>query len=405
MAFEREPFTDCPKCGLSATVGVVIIYSDHYLRRCVNCSLSESVWLPEVDKKVIYLDQFVVSELFKLRNGMRKNNAMNAEFWGRLNASVQRAMLLQRAVFPKSDLHNEETTVSPFSEPLRLAFDKLSGEVDFESHRKIQQSQTWQYFCAFLDGSGPPAINFAVDDILHGKRNAWLPDLVLSMNMDYSHFADQIRQRRDRLDDRMVPIFRRWQSEKPTFNDVLRSELNGIGAGKRSAIWSALSLIEKGIAENDPEALVNGSLHTVYVEFRQMREKLEAGGMAIDDATREVSRFWDWSGLAELPYHKIAAHLYAAIARKLAAGQQKLPTRGFSNDVQAIATYAPYVDAMFVDRECAGLLREEPLASALGITQKVYSISNGDEFIEYLDSLSDLAPAEVQRHACDLYRV
>ena len=28
-------------------------------------------------------------------------------------------------------------------------------------------------------------------------------------------------------------------------------------------------------------------------------------------------------------------------------------TRGFMNDVRAISAYAPYVDAMFVDRECA----------------------------------------------------
>lgn len=28
------------------------------------------------------------------------------------------------------------------------------------------------------------------------------------------------------------------------------------------------------------------------------------------------------------------------------------------NDFSAIATYAPYVDAMFVDRQCASLLRQ-----------------------------------------------
>lgn len=31
----------------------------------------------------------------------------------------------------------------------------------------------------------------------------------------------------------------------------------------------------------------------------------------------------------------------------------KPPTRGFMNDVRAISAYAPYVDAMFVDNECA----------------------------------------------------
>jgi transcription elongation factor Elf1 len=405
MAFERPPFTDCPKCGGYGTVGLVNIYSDHYLRRCTQCQHREAVQLPELDKKVVYLDQFVVSELFKLRNGTRKPNAANEEFWMRLDQSVRRAMLLQRAVFPHSDLHSDETTVSPFSQALRLAFDRLSGEVDLENHREIQQSQTWEYFCAFLDGNGPPTLNFAVDEILHGNRNAWLPDIVLSVNMDYSQFADQIRKRRDSLDQSMLPIFRRWQSTKPTFEEVLHSELAGIGAGKRSALRTAIGLIEKGINQGDPQALIDGSLHAVYVEFRQMQDTLHTRGMALNDAMQEVTRFWDWSGLAELPHHKIAAHLYAGIARKLVAGQRKLPTRGFSNDVQAIATYAPYVDAMFVDRECAALVKEQPLSNRLGFSSTIYSLSSGDEFIQYLDSLSDSTPDDVSTHAHQLYGI
>lgn len=405
MAFERPPFTDCPQCGRHATVGLVNIYSDHYLRRCTQCQHKETVWLPELDKKVVYLDQFVVSELFKLRSGTRKPNAANEEFWMRLDRSVRRAMLLQQAVFPHSDLHSEETTVSPFSEALRLAFDKLSGEVDLENHRDIQRSQIWAYFCAFLDGSGPPVLNFAVDEILHGNRNAWLPDMVVSVNADYSQFADQIRQRRDSLDQSMVPIFRRWQTTVPTFEVVLYEELTGIGAGKLLAFRRALELIQKGITDDDPQALVDGSLHSAFIEFRQMQATLLQRGLVSEEVTREVLRFWDWSGLAELPHHKIAAHLYAAVARKLAAGQKKLPTRGFSNDVQAIATYAPYVDAMFVDRECAALMREQPLSSTFGFSNRIYSLSTGDEFIQYLDALSDSTSDEVAAHAHQLYGI
>ena len=46
------------------------------------------------------------------------------------------------------------------------------------------------------------------------------------------------------------------------------------------------------------------------------------------------------------------------------AGGQRRVTRGFMNDVRAISTYAPYVDAMFIDRECADLLGEGRLRPA-----------------------------------------
>ena len=35
------------------------------------------------------------------------------------------------------------------------------------------------------------------------------------------------------------------------------------------------------------------------------------------------------------------------------------------NDVRTISTYAPYVDAMFVDNECAAFLAEKPLSTDL----------------------------------------
>ena len=112
--------------------------------------------------------------------------------------------------------------------------------------------------------------------------------------------------------------------------------------------------------------------------------------------------FWNWPKLREQPVRRISAHMYAALGRKVSSGQRKV-TSSFPNDVLSIATYAPYVDAMFVDRECAALLRDEPLKSRLTYRAKVFSYSNAQEFLEYVRGLADQTPLLVRQAAKRIY--
>jgi hypothetical protein len=73
------------------------------------------------------------------------------------------------------------------------------------------------------------------------------------------------------------------------------------------------------------------------------------------------------------------------------------------NDFTAIATYAPYVDAMFVDKECASLLQHGRLRSELQYRARIFSLSNPQEFLNYLDELSNGATKEVVDWAAELY--
>ena len=57
------------------------------------------------------------------------------------------------------------------------------------------------------------------------------------------------------------------------------------------------------------------------------------------------------------------------------------------NDVNAISAYGPFVDAMFLDNECASLLREEPLRSEIKLNAEIFSATSGDAFLRYLKDL------------------
>jgi len=100
---------------------------------------------------------------------------------------------------------------------------------------------------------------------------------------------------------------------------------------------------------------------------------------------------------------RIQAMLFAAVARKAAAGQKKSPTRGFFNDVGMISTILPYSDVMFIDNECAGLMAEDPLKSELNYGAKIFSLSTRDKFDEYLDLILHSVSAAHLRKVREIY--
>jgi hypothetical protein len=80
-------------------------------------------------------------------------------------------------------------------------------------------------------------------------------------------------------------------------------------------------------------------------------------------------------------------------------------TAGILNDFTAIATYAPYVDAMFVDRQCASLLQQGRVRTELSYKARIFSMSHQQEFLDYLKGLGDSALKDVRELAHELYGV
>lgn len=369
--------------------------------RCKECRYTQSEQLPLLNKKVIYLDQFAFSELFKVKAGTRRADAHDG-FWQELYGKVRRVLLLQQAVFPTSDVHSGETIVSPFPKDLRNASEAIGGTASFIDTDEVTFMQVWECFTAYRQNRGP-TFSTDVDDVLRTRRNTWLPDMRVFVNADYSQFADGLRRGTNRSADRMTSLVAYWQDKRPPFEDVLRSEIENYGAGRTTVLRYLMDLKDELEQSNNPLALLEVGAHPVFREFMELLRVFEAEGLDQAAAMGEVVKFWQWPGNWEQPRHRITAYLFAAIARKIVAGQRKPPTRGFMNDVHAIASYAPYVDAMFLDKECAGLLREAPLHDELKLRARIFSLNTREEFLAYLGELEDGADDEVRRYSRRLY--
>ena len=108
--FELPPFRKCLRCK-SESFGTLSVGGNRVTKRCKECRYSHDEVLPDVDKRVVYLDQFAVSELYKTKTNTRKPGAPHDQFWRDCYALANRAYLRQQVIFPASNLHSDETMV------------------------------------------------------------------------------------------------------------------------------------------------------------------------------------------------------------------------------------------------------------------------------------------------------
>ncbi len=399
FTWERAPFIQCPACQ-QQTFGILSAGGDALSRRCTKCRYTHSESLPELDKKVLYLDQNAFSLLFSVRSGGRLPQG-HEDFAREVHQRLKRLVLLQQAILPHSDIHRGETVVFRQAAALREAYEVIGGDVAFTDHHSVEQAQVWEYSRAFLENRDPQ-LNLDVDEVLEDERNEWLRDMHIGVQMDYSLFADEFRASRDKGHAGMLELVDKWASERPTFDSVLEVERDAFSSVRTNGLLAAVDAIIAAAGNPDPMAAFNAAHNPILQEHDTLLRAFIQAGHSERDAGREVIWFWGWERNREMPHHRISSYLFAALARRVVGGQRRL-TRGFLNDVRAISTYAPYVDAMFVDRECAELLNEGRLRDELKYKARIFSFADTKAFIDYLEDVEQRATKEVRHYAETIY--
>jgi hypothetical protein len=336
----------CPACQRN-TFGILSAGGNRVTLRCTECRYSHSEALPEVEKRVIYLDQSIFSLLFQVEGGGRLPPG-HEEFALNLYRRIRHVVLLQQVIVPHSDVHGDETTVFHSANELRKGYEQIGGDARLKNTRDVERTQMWEYAQAYIE-QREPALSFDVDEVLETTRNNWLPDMHIHVNANYDMFADGIRKNRARSYEEMQRLIDKWAAERPTFEQVLDLELRAF-LGRPQHLRLAIENAERAATSDDPMAFFEACHHHMLEEYRMLSSAFIRAGVPEANAGQEVLRFWNWDRNLEQPHHRISAYIFAAIGRRVVNGQRRI-NRGMMNDVRAIASYAPYVDAMFVDRE------------------------------------------------------
>ena len=106
--FVHEPFRTCPDCGTDRTFGVLMICDRHYVRRCIQCWFDKSLPLPAIKKTIIYLDQFVLSNMMK---ELDPSKEYAHGFYRTLFEKLDRLSKRQLIVCPDSPIQDYESVV------------------------------------------------------------------------------------------------------------------------------------------------------------------------------------------------------------------------------------------------------------------------------------------------------
>jgi len=399
------PWRTCPACGKDK-FGVCTISGSRLMRRCRDCWHKQDYPLPELRKKIIYLDQFVISNLMKLENPATKGHATVVEdpFWRELHHLLFQSRHLQMICCSDSGSHEQESRTSPFSAELKKTYKALSGGITFEPFDSIKSEQIGELALAWAEHR-QPAFDFDSRSILSSDPNDWNERFYIVTGENPFASAAGLREMRTQLYEYIARLFREvWGKEKRSFEYWYQLERTGFqGHLLRAAVRHkqeradtilsckpgeepSLEVLDR-LLPSFPEGIVAMIEHVM--QFRK------GGGMRSPEEQAELGKsFLMRNRLADAPFVKLQSLMFAAVAMRAAQGQKQPPNQGTTTDIDTVAHLLPYCDAVFVDNGCRSLLLDVPTELRPPETGKVFSLNVKGQFLGYLRSIRDGISAE-----------
>jgi len=235
FSWEKGPFEACDVCGELA-LGMLSAGGSTLRNRCNKCGVDYDTDLPELSKKAVYLDQFMLSDIYKFEKFSKVRPGHDA-FTKEVHERLKRCILLQQIFIPHSDIHRDETTVfhkpGYCAEDLRRLYKFFGGDVSLTDCDSVELKQILKFAEAFFDGK-EPKIFFSLDEITDGRRDDWRPSMHVGVTGGYQQYADGIRKDRNTVYTAMNELKTLWRETKPSFDKVLENEFAAFGAVRKN---------------------------------------------------------------------------------------------------------------------------------------------------------------------------
>jgi hypothetical protein len=370
-----QPFEACPACGADDTLGVLAINEVSYTKRCGACGNVARRPLPRVPSPaVLLLDQWTASSLVKaLLPDSREQFADPSDsrrqrgFWplayGKLERLVKSALL----VCPESTIHREEAALGGrLDAALHRVFVHLSGGSSIRPTGQVVRWQLYNAFVGYLDGTTPRELSR--EDVVSLPQR-WPQRLEIDARSGLEVDEAELRAMRERLDDQLSAVVDEWAHQPHrSFAERRDEQLRAFGPSYIDAPRTG--------------------------EFFGMTwSAMEERGMPVRGREQTLNDFLSSDMPAQLPAARLRASLLAAVGWLAARQQLGGVTASLRWDLQSISAYAPYVDALFVDRQCHRLLRNTPVAEVLPAALRVFSVENLTDLERWLGEIEANAPA------------
>lgn len=367
---------DCPGCGGFKKFGNVFVRCDHVVRGCLRCKYSEQLPLPTLRKKILYLDQCFFSHAFRAKE---KRFSEAAE-------RLREVTALQLMVAPYSSIHEDETNQWRGHEEQLMKFIRaISFGHKFEADYNVERQQLCRAFESFLS-SGSSAFQLHEHDAMDGEIHHWDEYMYITIP-GYHGDVDRIRTARQESVEALVEAFAHWRATPRTFEQQVSLEM------EEQARQYLRAHVEHSarLAVGDMDALINSPLISSYVDW--LLECLP--DVPYQDALRMLGNFFRSEHYNQIPYLWISTRIYACVKDEVQKGaytnrEEAIEKfRGLYGDIKHVATYAPYCDALFMERKMTAYLSDPRINLEDRYGVRLFSSETMDEFIAWLDQVMD----------------
>ena len=313
--FILPPFRACPSCGAEEAYGVLMIGGLQYRRRCRECWHSEQYPLPQLNKKVIYLDQMVVSNMTKALHPTAAAGRQIDPFWRELFERLDVICRMQLAICPDSETHREESAVWTHPEALRRMYEHFSHGATFYDAPTVREAQMMEFLENWLDGRPEALIEADQATLIRGAIDSWQEHFMISVGgLEPEDWPARLNESRERAAEALRELSEQWQ-QTPTFSfDVVyQHELRAIGQTLLQLHLQALGEAAEVIAGNrpfDPEVFLPSNATATILDIHH---RLRQHGTADDELWRKTAEFFRSPHLDRVPYLRISCMLFGRL--------------------------------------------------------------------------------------------
>jgi hypothetical protein len=349
--------------------------------------------MPEINKKIIYLDQYALSNmLFSLNPKLKKKSRVNP-IWYEIFMKLDELCKLNLIVCPDSSYQMHESLVTPWFKNLKRLYELLSNGASFKTDSEIKEEQVYVYAKAWIEVNTNPELN--IEDVVRGNIFGWIPRLQITVDWTEPESSiKQLRTSRQETGESLNNIFEKWKTEKDiSMEDRYRKEIESFGIGVLEAYNKYIENQLKFISCDegcDIESIVSPPSTVRMV--RAAMSAFQNSGVSDTDIPIRIYEYFRSEAISKVPFLNTSCWLLAALSRNAQNGQKSI-NQGTANDINAIASLSPYCNAMLVDNPCRELLKQ--VKNQVNLSEcDFFSVKNLPEFINYLDDIKREASAE-----------
>jgi hypothetical protein len=362
-----------------SSYGNVSVRGTYVLRGCRYCRHSGQVWLPEIRKHVLYLDQFFFSAAFR-RSDARFVDAVE---------KVSKAASLQLLVAPFSSVHEDETHQWRGHKDLNrdslMEFIKATSRgAEFEKAYNVERTQITKAWSAFLKG-GQADYVLEERDAIRGELHTWNDYFRIDVG-GYTKDIELKRSLKSQAVDGLIKLFDEWQHSTQTFEQDVALEMRDAAKNYLNTYLTMAIRLEQG----DVEAVLDSPIVAKVV--KHMLHWLP------DDQPLQVRlgrciEFFKSEHFRQVPNLWISARIFGTLKDMVKRGayakrdDARNRLSGVFEDIKHISLYAPYCHAFVMDTPMADLVRQPTVGLEQRFGVKVFSLNNWDDFAAWLDSL------------------